>query len=340
MNSLLIIGKYLDQPRLVRNFAKTVPALLVAGGALYAADHVNKTPQKDKNKEFIKSVAVLTGTIGSALLATRGMKAIKINGRTIFKGFHGLSEHIHSHGHAHEHSHEIDNFLKTNQISTKTREILQKSKTKVLSLSEVRTLFEELYENPQGKEILDELIPNPENIDSKHIFGEIKRLSVMGLVPVLGGIAGGIVGDNLTEKDWKSKIPNKIKEGSYQYLSNIFLCNVGAGAALWAMEKAKKTSKAARAIGMLAGILIVGVLGGSAVANWVGRTCIDPLLGHKHKKGSLYSERTPEILDISLHIDDVSIVAVLSGLKWIEPALPILYSISGYRAGIGYRNNQ
>ena len=30
----------------------------------------------------------------------------------------------------------------------------------------------------------------------------------------------------------------------------------------------------------------------------------------------------------------------MSGLKWIEPALPILYGISGYRTGIGYRNDK
>ena len=29
---------------------------------------------------------------------------------------------------------------------------------------------------------------------------------------------------------------------------------------------------------------------------------------------------------------------ILSGFKWIEPALPFMYFISGYRAGIGYRN--
>jgi len=46
------------------------------------------------------------------------------------------------------------------------------------------------------------------------------------------------------------------------------------------------------------------------------------------------------VIDVSLHVDDVATVAVLSGLKWIEPALPILYSISGYRAGIGYRNGE
>lgn len=342
MNSWLILGKYLDQPRLVRNFAKAVPTILIGGGALYAADHIKKTPKKEKNKEFIKSVTVLTGTIGSALLATRGMKRIKLGGKTIIKGFKGLSEHIHCHGHAHEHTVSIDEFLKTNEISQKTKEILKKAKTKVLSFSEIRKIFEELYENPKGKEFLDGLIPNPENIDSKHIFGEIKRLSIMGLVPVAGGIGGGIVGDKLTEENWKERIPNKIKEGSYQYLANIFLCNVGAGAALWAMEKAKINSKASRAVGMLAGIALVGILGGSAIANWIGKIVIDPLLGNKHKKDKdcLYCERTPELLDISLHVDDVSTVAVLSGLKWIEPALPILYSISGYRAGIGYRNNQ
>ena len=49
-------------------------------------------------------------------------------------------------------------------------------------------------------------------------------------------------------------------------------------------------------------------------------------------------ERTPEILDIGLHTDDIATVSLLSGLKWIEPALPIMYTLSGYRAGIGYRN--
>ena len=52
----------------------------------------------------------------------------------------------------------------------------------------------------------------------------------------------------------------------------------------------------------------------------------------------LNSERTTEILDICLHSDDIATIAVMSGLKWMEPALPILYGISGYRAGIGYRN--
>lgn len=346
MNSLTVLGKCLDQPRLVKKFSGAVPAILVAGGALYASDHVYKSPKETKKKEFVKSVFVLTGTIASALIASRGIRPIKLNGKIIFKGFKGLShEHCHGHIHGHEHKHdelhEINEFIEKNPES-KAVEILKKmtkDKKTHLSFNDVRTLLEEAEINKDLKELVDELIPNPENIDSKHIFGEIKRLSLIGLVPVLGGIAGGIAGDKVTGEDLKQTVPNKIKEGSYQYLANIFLCNVGAGAALFAMERANVTSKMPRAIGMITGIILAGVVFGSATANLIGRHVIDPLMGHKHTDNCLYCERTPEILDLGLHIDDVATVAVLSGLKWIEPALPILYSISGYRAGIGYRNH-
>lgn len=347
MNSLTVLGKYLDQPRLVKRFSDAVPAILIAGGTLYALDHVRKSPKKERGKEFIKSVFVLTGTIASALVASKGIRPIKLNGKIIFKGIKGLShEHVHCHKHGHEHHHdelhEIKEFIEKYPDS-KAVEILKKmtkNKKTPLGFSDVRALLEEAQNNKDLKDLVNELIPNPENIDSKHIFGEIKRLSLIGLVPVLGGIAGGIAGDKVTGENLKQTVPNKIKEGSYQYLANICLCNVGAGAALYGLEKAKITGKMPRAIGMVTGIILAGVVFGSAVANFIGRKIIDPVLGHKHKKDCLYCERTPELLDLGLHLDDVATVAVLSGLKWIEPALPILYSVSGYRAGIGYRNHQ
>lgn len=332
MNSLKVLGKYLDQPRLVRRFSRAVPFVLVAGGGLYAYSQVSKAPAAEKKKELIKNTAVMAGTVISAIAAP------KIASK-IFKGQH-------HHCHHHEAGELIEDFLKNNKVTQKTAQILEKAKEKVLRPKEIRRIFEELEQTSRGKEFLSGehgLIPDPENIDSKHIFSEIGRLSVFGLIPVLGGITGGVVGDKLTEKNWKQKFPDKIKEGTYQYLANIVLCNVGAGAALWGLESAKINSKPARALGMLTGIILAGLIFGSAVANAVGKFCIDPLLhpkdkNHTHNHVDLYSERKPEILDAGLHIDDVSTVAVLSGLKWIEPALPILYAISGYRAGIGYRN--
>lgn len=342
MKTLSILGKCLDQPILVGKFSRAVPFILIAGGAAYAFNHISKVPQEEKRKEFIKSASVLAATISAALIAPKLTQKI-------------MKSHCNCHGHAHrvdsfnlskikeKNVKIIDEFLKTNTVAEKTREYLNKAKEKVLNFSQIKTIFEELSENPKAKEFLtgdNGLIPNPENVDSKHIFGEISRISILGLIPVVGGITGGIIGDRLTEKKWKERIPDKIKEGTYQYLANIVLCNVGAGLALWGMEKAKITSRTARAVGMLMGIILAGVAFGSTIANLIGKNCIDPLLNHKNTHGKLYDERKPEALDVSLHIDDISTVAVLSGLKWIEPALPILYSISGFRAGIGYRNGE
>ena len=184
---------------------------------------------------------------------------------------------------------------------------------------------------------MNKLIPEPENITSKDIKNEIGRLSILGFIPVAGGIAGGLAGEKITNgKLEKNHTANRVKEGAYQYLANIFLCNVGAGIALAGLEKFNVKSKAARVAGMVTGIVTTGIIGGSTIANYIGKKVINPIFD-KGKKDS-NSERTPEVLDICLHSDDIATIAVMSGLRWIEPTLPILYGISGYRAGIGYRN--
>ena len=157
----------------------------------------------------------------------------------------------------------------------------------------------------------------------------------------MGGVIGGIATDKATGANWRKRLPDKIKEGSYQYLANIFLCNVGAGAALGILEKNNIQSRMARGLGMIAGIILTGVIGGSKIANYIGDKFINPVLCNEKKtKGKQQDERTPELIDIGLHTDDIATVSLLSGLKWIEPALPILYTVSGYRAGIGYRNHR
>ncbi len=327
MNNLSALGKYLDQPKLVKKFSKAIPAILIGGGSIYGLSHVLNTPKEERKKETIKTISVLSTTIISALAAP------KITSKIV---------KCHHHHHI-KVDKLVDNFLQNNKVSQKTKDILIKSKDKILNFNEIKTIFKELESNPKAKDFLsgeEGLIPDPENIDSKHIFKEdVKKLSILGLIPVLGGITGGVIGDKLTEENWKDRIPNKIKEGAYQYLANIFLCNVGAGLALLAMEKAKIKNRVFRALGMVSGIVLTGVVFGSAIANLIGKKFIDPMLNHKHTQGNLYCERVPEVIDMGLHIDDIATIAVLSGLKWIEPALPVLYSVSGYRAGIGYRNN-
>lgn len=326
MNIFKIAGKFLDQPILVAKFNKTVPYLLVAGGTACCVHSAKHVEPENKKKEFIRTGVTMGATIASALLAPKIANKIFDKKPISLKEIKATNTSL------------VDDFIKNNQIEARTREILEKAKEKTLSFKEMKIIQNKSVNNKELKTLLNKIIPEPENVTSKDIFSEISRLSILGFIPVVGGIFGGILGDKLTDDNWKQRIPNKIKEGAYQYLANIFLCNIGAGVALGIMEKCKVTSKSVRALGMIAGIITTGIVGGSAIANLIGNKLINPLFGEKQQKG-IYSERKPEAIDVGLHVDDIATVAVMSGLRWIEPALPIMYSISGYRAGIGYRNN-
>ncbi|MBE7705563.1 MAG: hypothetical protein E7Z90_07140 [Cyanobacteria bacterium SIG29] len=350
MRSIQVLGKFLDQPMLVSKFQKAVPALLTAGACAYTMYDASKEKDTEKRKQRALKTGITLGvTVASALAApyiasavtkrplNPSLKNIKLRNADL-----------------------VDSFIKSSNIDEKTASILQKSKEKVLSFSEIKSVFKNLKDKKGSKQFLEKLIPSPENINAKDIFSEIGFLSVNGAIPVVGGIAGGIFADRLTDKEyWKDKVPDKIKEGSYQYLANIFLCNVGAGLALAGLEKMGVNSKIGRAVGMTAGIIAMGVVGGSKIANFIGEKVIEPLCHKKDKshthstnvldiklqehikynhKPHKHQKRKPELLDIGLHVDDVATVSLLSGLKWIEPALPVMYTISGYRAGIGYRN--
>ena len=319
MTPISAIGKYLDQPLLTAKIQKHVPTLLGVGGAGVVAHETYHAPENKKFKTGVKTAIIVGATGVSAVYAPK--IAAKITKRELAKPISKIQEN---------NAKIIDEYLSKTSVDDSIRTILEKAKTKVLSLKEVAQLNTKEHEK-----FVNKLIPPPENIQAKDIFKEIGWLSIYGAVPVVGGITGGVVADSLTEKNWKQRIPNKINEGLYQYLANIFLCNIGAGAALAILEKKNITSKSARCLGMVGGILLTGVIGGSAIANFIGKKIINPIMC----KDKPQETRRPELLDIGLHVDDIATVSLLSGLKWIEPALPLLYSISGYRAGIGYRNH-
>ena len=318
MNAISAIGKYLDQPILTAKVNRYVPLVLSVGATSILANKVNKTQKKeDKKKTAIKNTVILALTTLSAISAP--YIASKLTGRKMPFKLSSVKE---------QNKKLVDSFIKTNH-NTDLKNILEKSKSNLLSLKEISTLFN------KEKELANKLIPPPDNIQAKDIFKEIGYLSIYGAVPVVGGILGGIAADKITEKNWKERVPDKVNEGMYQYLANIFMCNIGAGAALGILEKMNIKSKAARCVGMIGGIILTGVIGGSKIANFIANKIVNPVIC---KNKDIKEQRTPELLDISLHADDIATVSLLSGLKWIEPALPLLYSISGYRAGIGYRN--
>lgn len=313
------IGKFLDQPLLTAKINRSVPAILTTAGLLVTGNQVKKAPQGKKTKAGFKSAIILGSTIISALSAPKIAAAItkRVNSKSV-KQIQKDNTEI------------ISKYILNTPVHPNIEKLLNKVKTKILSLKEI-----DMLNRNADKTIVNKLIPPPENIKAKDIFKEIGWLSIYGAVPVAGGITGGVIADRLTEKNWKERIPNKVNEGIYQYLANIFLCNIGAGLALGALEKLNIKSKSARCLGMIGGILTTGVIGGSVMANYIGNKISNPIVSKKYKN----DYRTPELLDLTLHTDDIATVSLLSGLKWIEPSLPLLYSISGYRAGIGYRNH-
>lgn len=325
-------GKFLDQPGLTNKINKAMPWVLSGMGAGYIAYDSFRTPKEQKKKNFIQNVSVVSFTIASAFLATKGLK---IRGKEIIEG---LAEECH---HDHHYNHEIEEILEKVKDNARIKSLIAKvQKGHILWPKQIK----ELAENLKDKGGIKELIPDAHT----HVnpFGELLKLSWLGLIPVLGGMTGGVIGDVLSKDNWKKKFPDKIKEGSYQYLNNIFLCNVGAGLAMFAMNKANVKNKAIRSLAMLSGVVLVGLVAGSAIANFIGKNLINPIFD-KNKRfpkdfntmiKNLNSERHPEAVDLSLHIDDIASVGFLTGFKWIGPILPMLYSVSAYRAGIGYRN--
>lgn len=326
INNIKSFTKFLDQPMLIAHLNKNMPKIMLTGTALYSAKKGYDVYEGDKTstrtKDYFKNTSILFSSVICALLAPQ--LASKITRRPQLEKLNMVKE---------QNTKLVEEFISKNKnsLSKNSLKTLEEAKTNILSLSKIKKLMEDL----KAKKLdgfMKKLIPDPENISSKDIFSEIGYLSIYGAIPVVGGITSGLVVDKIAGEDIKKTAPDKVSEGLYQYLANIFMCNIGAGAALGILEKLNITSKACRAIGMVSGIILTGVIGGSKIANFITDK-VSKKVGIKDIK-----VRKPELIDLGMHTDDIATVAVLSGLKWIEPSLPFLYSISGYKSGIGYRN--
>lgn len=355
------IGKFLDQPILISKLKNQTPKLLAGAALAYGTYDTFKAPKEERKNRGIKNAVILSTVVGTSLISAFGLKMGKTQ---VFQGLVNVKNPADI---LNNNSQAVDKFLKNNNINEKAKTVLNRSKEGMLSLNDTKEVLKLKNSSNQGAdELLDTLFSKKEDLNAKEIFKETGRLSILGLMPVAGGVLGGIAAEKITGENTPKSTSDKIKEGTYQFLANIFMCNVGAAGALFAAEKLQKagTIKALSPMGKLGvimgGIFITGIMGGSIAANWLGKHILDPIFDKKHKEKEgkpadeanfrrhvkhgrhkdIYSERKPELLDMALHTDDIATAGVLSGFKWIEPMLPLMYTISGYRAGIGYRNNE
>lgn len=321
------LAKYVDQPSIINKLNKQTPKLLIGSGTAISLYDAYK--HKEDKHRLLKNAIISTSIIGATLGSIKKFNLIENE---------PLQKIMQ------EQSKAIDEYIqKTNLTDNILLSILNKSKRNHLSLDDIPVLFEKLKDDSNRTVLFKTLFSENKNLTSSEIFSEIKRLSTLGAVPVASGIAGGIIADTVTGTSSLKRNANKIKEGFYQYFANIFLCNVGAGAALYGAEKLHQKgiinsfTPGKKLVTILTGITATGIVGGSYIANFLSKKIINPLFGQKKERG-IYCERKPEALDIALHSDDIATAGVLSGVKWIEPMLPVMYFLSGFRAGTGYRN--
>lgn len=334
------VGKFLDQPLLSNTLSRHMPLILTTVALGFGVKDTFEQPKENRKKRAIQNAAILGTITASSLL---GANFIKIKGEKLIESV-PKDELLRLQNQA------VDDFVKlTPNLKENVTAILNKARTKMLSLKDTDTLLAEIKDKSGSQKLIEKLFGNKENITSQNIMGEISKLSVMGFIPVISGIAGGIAADKLTGEQTREKTTNKIKEGIYQFFANIFLCNVGAGTFLFAAEKLnekgiiKQLTPLKKTGIILSGILTVGVLGGSFIANQIGNKIVNPIINKIccNKDNTNKKElRKPEPLDIALHTDDIATAGVLSGVKWIEPMLPVMYLVSGYRSAIGYRNGE
>ena len=340
------IAKYIDQPLIINKISQAAPLVLATCAAglgvhdVFIKKHNDNQSQKDR---IIKNAVILGAVAGASLLTARGLK---IGNKKIFSG---LIETPKKSELIKEQTQALNDYLdKVKPNDEKLVSILNKAKDKALGLKDADYVLSKLNKEENAKGLIEKLFGAKKDLSSAEIFSEIGKLSLLGLIPVVSGVIAGIAVENGPKKVHNNT--DRIKEGFYQYFANIFLCNVGAGAALFGLESLKKANMiktitpSQKFMGMIAGIMATGVIGGSFIANYMSKKIIDPVLLNKKEEnltlGKIYDERTPEGIDMAMHIDDLATAGVLSGLKWIEPILPAFYLFSGYRAGMGYRNQE
>lgn len=337
------IAKFVDQPLVVNKLQKSMPTLLVTSALGYGAYKTYQAP-KDKRKDALtKNAVVLGSTVAASIIAAQGLKVGKTQ---IIKGLFPPADKAVLLA---KQKKAVEKFLLDEKnVDSNVKKALERAKGNALSLLDVDVVLDKTSDSKRRKELFETLFAPPDELCSKSIFSEMKRLPVYGASAIGGGLLGGIVADKLTATGSKKSTANKVKEAFYQYFANTFLCIVGSGTALMGAEKLHKAgviknfTPAKKMAAVVGGILGVGVVFGSIAANVVGKKVINPMFGQKESaecEKKIYSERRPELLDVCMHADDLATAGIYSGFKWIESVLPLFYLIGGYRAGMGYRNN-
>lgn len=184
-------------------------------------------------------------------------------------------------------------------------------------------------------------------VKSFHIEYELKEMLLVSFSSILGGIAGGLIGDK------EEKPVTKVKEGVFQFINVAIPTSIVAGL-LGVTGKYPKLSGTLPKIAAVA----LGIGGGMPLAAVVSNT-----INNKVVDTDCKTKRELKLKDCFVHVDDVLGAILLAKGSLVKPAagaaasaagdvveglvsavLPFLYASCGYEAGTKkealYQNNE
>lgn len=360
---LAAAAHYLDQPGVINQIHQGVKWVgipgVVAAKVLY---DVAKAPEGKQGDVFVQDASILAPSVAATYLglATISEKSEALptltpeliqeipalkNNPALVKQLNKFREaHHEGHGHgagcAHPHPNPHDAPMKAH------------------TPSEMKKLVSQIVaKSPKDKqaEHLARLF-----FRAGHDHNLTKILMVGGGI-VLAGMSGGLLHDALTQNPDDKAKRNKVKEAIFQFVANIALCvtggSLGEKFADWRkwspkaddFTDAARTLRWKRTAAMGLG-LAAGITAGGWVANWLGKTVVNPFFDwvDNRKDGfslmSAYKQqrngdtRKIEPLDLALHLDDIPTMVAIAGVSALLPLIPMFYLVSAWRAGMGYRS--
>lgn len=366
------VGHYLDQPNVVRSANKIAGFTGLAGvGTLMGYDALKAQPQ-DRKQTLIRDGIVLSstalGTVAAASVLMRppGKKLIEYEMKELGEKLAQYKDTYPA----------IKNWLANSSFHSKQQLGVRDFKTLIEGIQghqkvsqEVRnqhlnTIFpmgdSEPLQYERWHQLPSAIWKKLAKIETKGELQERtgegwKMLSFFstGLASVVSGLLGGMAANQVNHVTDRDATVNMCKEGIFQFIANIALCAVGASAGLVAVElpvvhkglqKLGPVGARLGKFGMIGTGLSLGILGGGKIANALGQKVVNPLFDKMQGKAPELNpkpeKRRVEFADAILHLDDLPTALALAGMEIMEPFIPIFFAFSGYRTGIGYRNDE
>jgi len=365
LNTIRVFGSYIEQPQVIKKVGQYTGIIGGLGGIglLAGSDIYHASPDQRQNMIVRDGLVLLSTGLGTWAAARKFMPL-----PTMHEAKGAFNHYI---------TELCETLAKTpnrpsafDQLCDELQALKGNAKLKVADYRKILNTINDHLKPADAKKLLQEIFePEEEYHNFKTMLkemwqkgdiakgedeGELRKMMsffVVGGLSVLSGLLGGIAANKINGIKNQDATVNMVKEGIFQFVANIALCAVGASVALMGMAPFQSNlsrmgwaGRGLKTLGVAVG-LSLGIFGGGVIANQLGTKVINPLCDKLQGKTSQpqtdpnQGKRKIEFWDLILHLDDVPTALALAGMKIVEPFIPLFFGFSGYRTGIGYRNN-